>query len=91
MWKTPLNPIAWPGLLSVDVPQGAIARHVAFQDDTLTVWWEVDENAPGMPQSVLVAGTGRVLNIGLAALTSRYLGTVHSPAGLVWHVYVEAP
>ena len=64
----------------INMPFGAIIRHVAFQDNALCLWAEVYPNNPPEPVTIVVIGTGHLIPRG------AYIGTVHDPRGFVWHV-----
>ncbi len=65
------------------MPRGALVRHVAGQGDAVTLWAEVDTDAPLEARVFGVSGTGW----DLAEDRSLYLGTAFLPDGTVWHVH----
>lgn len=68
--------------IPTDAPCAAVL-HVAFQENVLCLWAEVDLELSTMPVEVFVVGTGNPMPDG----AHMYLGTVQAN-GLVWHVYI---
>lgn len=79
IWKFPL------GVSTVlDLPLGSVPRYVAMQDDTLTLWVDLD---PRIEQTelrdFLVLGTGHKIPPG-----AQYIATCQD-GSFVWHVYED--
>lgn len=83
VWKLTINPWAKSEeKLAVDLPGGAIVRHVAMQSDVVAVWVEVDTDALKIPRTFELFGTGHEV-----PAKSIYQGTVLPIPGLVFHLY----
>lgn len=68
------------------VPSGARLLHVAEQFGDITLWFEVDPDAPKVRRGWLLVGTGHSIDDHLT-----YVGTtLHRGGALVLHVY-EVP
>jgi hypothetical protein len=67
----------------VMMPVGARILSVDNQRDMLTLWAEVDTEAPSEGRVIHVAGTGNPLN---APSDSDFIGTVQM-GQFVWHIY----
>ena len=73
----------------VRVRHGARVLSVGEQHDVLVFWAEVDTEKPPAPLSFSIRGTGHPLGlIGSLGASARFVGTVQTRRGLVWHVYV---
>lgn len=67
----------------LNLPRGFVARHVADQLGTTTLWAEVDPAAPIEHYLAEKVGTGRAVPPG-----GLYLGTILEAHGqYVWHFY----
>jgi hypothetical protein len=65
------------------VPSGARFLHVAEQFGDITLWFEVDPDAPKVRRGWLLVGTGHPFDEHLT-----YVGTtLHAGGSLVLHVY----
>lgn len=72
---------------TLTVPEGAVLRHVAVQDDIPCLWLEVETDNPTKQVTVSGYPTGYHLPEGL-----YFLGTVLMHRGdLVFHLYSEEP
>lgn len=82
LWGDARDPIP---VVHIDMPKGAIVRHVCAQRDVPTIWAEVETNQGGEVElrSFYVIGTGqRVPPVAV------FLGTALAWGGdLVWHIY----
>lgn len=67
----------------IPMPLGARILHAHTQGGGIYVWALVDTTAPLKPRRVWVMPTGREFNAG----SDVYIGTVHLPTGLVFHVF----
>jgi hypothetical protein len=68
----------------VEVPGKINPLTVQFQNGELTVWAEVDPDAPTRGLKFFVRGTGHKL----PEEKCKYIGTVQEMGGhLIWHVY----
>lgn len=68
----------------VSLPQGAEILHVREQFGALFMWFKCNPNAPPMPHTILICGTGHPAPNGEA----KYLGTGHLANGsLILHVF----
>lgn len=81
IWKYPLD-----GSLNqvIEIPEGGIFRSVAIQGNNITLWFEVNVNAPKERRQFCVFVTGWQTEGDPSGLT--FLGTVFD-YGFVWHVY----
>lgn len=64
-------------------PAAAHFLEVAFQQDKLFVWALVNTDYKPHDRVIKIYGTGNPIESG----TGLYIGTVHAPNGLVWHVF----
>lgn len=80
IWKYILNP-AQPELT---MPVGAEIISAGDQHGSLTLWAEVDPDAPRVHRIFQVYGTGFALP---EQAHRRHIATVQMGNGLVWHVY----
>jgi hypothetical protein len=72
---------------TVTVPIGAKILSAGKQDDRVVVWAEVDPSPSGMEVRQLhVLGTGWHYG---EQLNLRFIQTIQSPLGLVWHIFEE--
>lgn len=87
IWKYDLS----PGNLEVQMPRGAKLRHVGNQNEILTLWAQVDTEAPLVTRLLPVHGTGHqihTLNRGDGPELPRYVGSALMYNGmLVLHVF----
>ncbi|MEY4932520.1 MAG: hypothetical protein RLZZ403_840, partial [Pseudomonadota bacterium] len=65
------------GEVTIDMPIGARALHVAEQHGGLTLWAEVDDARPSEPRTFIVRATGAVFS----GDEGRYVGTVVTSGG----------
>lgn len=84
VWKFPLQLVETQ---EIEVPEGALALHLALQGRTPTLWAGCDPSQPREKRRVILAGTG-LTNPRLA--TAGYLGTVQLD-GYVWHYFDDGP
>jgi hypothetical protein len=68
-------------VVKIDMPTGAVLRHVASQGSMPTMWFEVDPEAASELRQFKVIGTGHVVPEGW-----DYIGTVMTGV-FVWHIY----
>ena len=68
---------------TIQLPQGAVVRHVAMQGSVICLWAEVDTEQPMEPQRIFKIGTGAPVPI---EAMHYYIGTVFQN-GFVWHLY----
>ncbi len=88
VWKFPLPRPTSTGRSFIDMPVATRILSVGIQDDALVVWALVDpspEKQPGSPRRFIVANTG--VEIPGFPEGARFLGTVTSSTGVVWHVW----
>ncbi len=68
------------------MPHYAVVKHVAYQQQVLTVWAEVEIDNPPMTKfrsHIVVRGTGHPIGE-----TGNHLATVPDPNGFhIWHIY----
>jgi hypothetical protein len=74
------------GAQSIRMPQGAILLHVGRDHSTpnpdiVSMWYEVDTEAPYIERVYTIRGTGHPIPDG-----TTYVGTVIAPP-FVWHIY----
>lgn len=67
----------------IQMPKGAIVRHVALQNDRICIWVEVDTDYASEGRIFEVYGTGHPIQ----HIDSIYLGTIQTKFGEVYHVY----
>lgn len=79
IWKFSLRVTQAPQ--QIEVPTGAIIRHIGEQDGSICIWMEVTQSAPKEKRKFLVMGTGWEL-----PEDRNYVGTVQM-GSFVWHVY----
>lgn len=90
-WKFKLPQPTSTGRSYVDMPVAMTPLSVGMQDDEIVVWALVDPDyeTPGMPTEAarrfIVANTGA--EIPGFPEAARFLGTVTSSTGIVWHVW----
>jgi len=78
IWKYELR----YGLMSYELPKGAVPLHVHNQNETPTLWAEVDtEELETEKRLFEIVSTG-----GMGPDIGQYIGTLHQPP-YVWHVY----
>lgn len=71
----------------VHMPWTADLLSVAVQEDgALRLWALVDTSAKTVAREIHVFGTGHEITPPLRG-SLKYVGTVHTPAGYVWHVF----
>ena len=73
----------------IEMPLGAVVRHVGEQDGQLCAWVQVIPTQPMVRHRLRVAGIGHPLHLpdeGSRYATS-YVGTVVMADGFVWHVW----
>lgn len=86
IWKFPF---AVNDTVVIDGPADMRPLCVQVQDGRSTLWAVVDTDNPAVPHRFFVRGTGHPLG---EAGDHHYLGTLQlRPAGLVFHVFSEAP
>lgn len=67
------------------MPSGGRVLTVQLQHGVITLWAEVEPEAPRVSRTFRIVGTGQAFDpTGL-----DYVGTVQAESGLVWHVYEE--
>lgn len=81
VWKFPLVNALEPTVLQM--PEGAVVKHVELQERVMCLWAEVDPAAPRAARIFHVFGTGWDI-----PGNPSYIGTVHDRS-FVWHVYEE--
>ena len=70
-------------VIEVDMPEGAVVRHVGDQFESLFIWVECDPDRALVTRRFVVIGTGQRVPDG-----AEYCGTAMAAEGsLVWHVY----
>lgn len=81
VWKYQASALEGPQ--STEMPAGARILHVAPHGTTgVTLWAEVQPQAPTVKRRIIVTGTGQPVPI-----SARYLGTAAGNTGLVWHAW----
>lgn len=82
--KYPFPERVFPGEPFVmKLPEGAQVRHFASQADHPCVWAQVEYGTPAsVERDFVLIGTGREVPNG-----ATYIGTIHNPAHLVWHLF----
>lgn len=80
VWKYTLRPM----ICCQQMPTGARLLTVAAQGDDLCVWVEVDPDAAPVTRRMEVFPTGVPIP---GDYDWEYVGTVHMPGPLVFHVY----
>jgi hypothetical protein len=73
-------------MVCILMPSCASPLSVGIQGQALVLWAIVDPARALAPYRVWVHGTGRVIH---APAHTQFLGTVQTPSGLVWHVFIE--
>lgn len=71
----------------VSIPQLGKILSVGLTQDCISVWVEIDQEAPKVERTFYVFWTGQEI----PPLKLRHLGTVITKNGLVWHVFEEEP
>ena len=84
IWKFELKEVE---LQIVRIPEGADILSLGIQGEEMFLWAAVDEEAETEAVQIRIVGTGWVM--GETTLERRFLGTLATPAGLVWHVFRE--
>lgn len=69
----------------IDLPADTDLLSVGLQSDKLVVWARVDPEAPEGMHRLIVANTG--MEIPGFPEGARFLGTVMTSNGVVWHVW----
>ncbi len=83
IWKFPLE---ITDEHTVRMPKGFEILCVQEQFNLLCLWALVDPDAGSLPVTILVRGTGHLIDGDLG----RYVGTAQTSKGyLVWHVFVK--
>lgn len=72
--------------VTVALPSMAQVMDIAFQGDDLFLWALVDTNYPEVDYEVIVAGTGREIEVDIRG--RLYNKTIHRD-GFVWHFFVK--
>lgn len=92
VWKFPLTEPGSTGRVFVDMPGNAELLSVALQGDQLVVWALVDPDhapepgyEPTGPRRLIVANTGQ--HVPGFPEGAKFLGTVTTDNGIVWHVW----
>ena len=67
--------------IEIDMPQNAIVRLVECQQETPTIWAEVDDQSPRAPRQFKLLGTGNQIEDNLSHVASFQM-----PPD-VWHLY----
>lgn len=81
VWKYQVSATSVETYLTI--PRGAKALSAQGQNNTPTVWFELDPFAPTERRCFAVVGTGQHVPDG-----GRYVGTCQTFGGLlVWHIY----
>ena len=75
-------PLTFHPLQSVEMPYGAVVRHVHEQGGAPCLWVEVNTSAPMVVNHFIVVATGQEVPVG-----ATYVGTVHVK-WTVWHVFL---
>jgi hypothetical protein len=72
------------GYSSVDMPKDAEVVSVGIQDDTMVLWARLQDRASFLNKTrvFIVVNTGNDFPF----TTGRFIGTVTSSNGIVWHV-----
>lgn len=73
-------------LVELQLPSTAQVLDIAFQDGKLFLWALVDTKYPEMTYEVVVAGTGREIEVDIRG--RLYSKTIHRD-GFVWHFFVK--
>ena len=88
IWKFDVPAPDEEGRSFVRMPVYSVPVSVGLQDDQMVVWALVDPNRKStIPVCLLVVNTGRAFAEVSAKWAERFLGTVTSSAGIVWHVF----
>lgn len=69
----------------VQMPYGSNILHVGMQGTTITIWAMVEEKNSLVNRDITVVGTGWELP--KEAVNWKYIGTVQTDGGFVWHVF----
>ena len=70
---------------SVQMPKGAVCRHIAIQNGDITVWAEVNPDQEPEARCFVIAGTGEEI-----PETAEHSGTVKAEQ-YIWHVLEDRP
>lgn len=84
IWKFPLTEI---GETSVMMPKFAEILCVQMQAGAPCLWAVVDPEQPIQKRSLRIYGTGHPIIHEKYALPDRYIGTIQTRDGLVFHVF----
>jgi hypothetical protein len=79
IWKFTISP--WR--TTIPVPDGAQVLSCGFQGELLQVWLRVDPSKPPRNRAFYVICTGQEFGPDVG----KFVGTVHHPNGLVFHVF----
>ncbi len=72
-------------VVHVSMPEGAKVLHFGNQHERLTIWVEVDTDAPIVEKRFWVIGTGQMIP---DTVELNYVGTASFNDGrLIWHLY----
>jgi hypothetical protein len=85
VWKFQIPMPDENGRSFVEIPEGSELLSVGIQDDRLVLWALTDSLSAPHIHRILVANTG--MSIAEFPSTARFLGTVTTSNGIVWHVW----
>lgn len=85
VWKAVIPQPTDTGRAWVDLPQDAELLSVGVQGFDLVVWAKVDPGHPVGGRRLIVVNTGQ--EISGFPVDAKFLGTVTTPGGVVWHVW----
>ncbi len=75
-----------PSGLTTEIPEGAKILHVAAVGMGVFLWALVNPAAPLVHRQLAVLPTGRMVDTN-GIDTDMYLGTVHLPDGMIFHLF----
>lgn len=89
VWKFPVPMATKTGRAFIDLPVNAEVLSAGMQLDEMVVWVLVDpitaDEVPTETRRLIVANTGE--NVPGFPIDARFLGTLTTSNGIVWHVW----
>ena len=83
IYKYPFPRVFPPASFKLTMPVGAVIIEFANQDGRPCIWAQLDhDELEDEERSFTLVGTGRAIPDG-----ATYIGTIHIPGPLVWHLF----